>query len=223
MSIFVSRSAVIRLALIAAIGVVSEFILKFHGPVTAFKDFRHFTLNSEHNLSSWFSSSLLAAGAYLTAWIAILDSERRNSWFLHAAVMLACSVDESVSFHEALISIFRDLREISPFLYFPWVAFGLAFCCIYGVFILRLLSTLEASHIRRFVLSGIVFLLGVLGFEMIGGYLAATYGEQSTAYIVSICIEESLETIGALLYLNAASILIVDLMALREVKLFIRD
>lgn len=228
MSIFVSRSSMIRFAMFAAIvvlalGVASEFILKLHGPVPALKDFRHFTLNSEHNLSSWFSSALLAAGAGLTAWIALLDAERRALWLLHAAVMLACSVDESVSFHEALISIFGDLREVSPFLYFPWIVFGFAFSLVYGAFIVRVLSSLEPAHIRRFMLSAIVFLAGALGLEAIGGYLAAIYGESSLAYVFAFCVEETLETVGALLYLNAASVLVVDRMAQYDVKLFISD
>jgi hypothetical protein len=144
-------------------------------------------------------------------------------WTIHAAVLLACSIDETVSFHEALINVFTWMREVSPVLYFPWVLFGAAFCLFYGVFILRLLRGLARDHFIRFAVSGIVFASGALVMEVASGLIAGGVGEKSFAYVLSASAEDILEIAGAFLYLRAASLYAMTRMEQLKTEILIRD
>ena len=228
MSFVISRSRILRWVLIGSLpvlllGVVSEILISQYGSLPFLRDLRHFTFNSEHNMPSWLSSGLLGAGALLTLWIAHLDPERRRGWTVHAAVLLACSIDESVSFHETLITVFAWMRDYSVLLYFPWVLFGGTFCLFYGLFILRLLSGIGREHFVRFAASGIVFVAGALVMEVVGGAIGAHYGERSLAYALGTSTEDILETLGAFLYLRAASLYAMERMEALNTEILIRD
>ncbi|MCP4073542.1 MAG: hypothetical protein GY742_17660 [Hyphomicrobiales bacterium] len=54
--------------------------------------------------------------------------------------------------------------------------------------------------IVKFVASGVVYVTGALGMEMVGGYFASSVGWESTSYIVIATIEESLEIIGLAMF-----------------------
>lgn len=224
----ISRSQILRWVLIGSLpvvllGLASEFLLAQYGPLPIVKTMRHFTFNSEHNMPSWWSSALLGAGALLTLWIARLDEERRRGWMVHAAVLLGCSIDESVSFHESLIVAFDWMRDVNPLLYFPWVLFGGAFCLFYGMFILRLLSGIGRDHFVRFAVSGVVFVAGSLGMEVVGGLVATRLGEESLAYAAATSLEDMLEIAGAFLYLRAASLYAMERMEHLQTEILIRD
>lgn len=228
MSFVISRSRILRWVLIGSLpvlllGLVSEVLVSQYGSLPLLRDLRHFTFNSEHNMPSWLSSGLLGAGALLTLWIAHVDPERRRGWTVHAAVLLACSIDESVSFHEALITIFAWMREYSVLLYFPWVIFGATFCLFYGIFILRLLSGIGRDHFMRFAASGVVFVFGALVMEVVSGTIGARYGEQSLAYALGTSMEDILETFGAFLYLRASSLYALERMEVLNTEILIRD
>lgn len=228
MSFVISRSRILRWVLIGSLpvlllGLVSEVLVSQYGSLPLLRDLRHFTFNSEHNMPSWLSSGLLGAGALLTLWIAHVDPERRRGWTVHAAVLLACSIDESVSFHEALITIFAWMREYSVLLYFPWVIFGATFCLFYGIFILRLLSGIGRDHFMRFAASGVVFVFGALVMEVASGTIGARYGEQSLAYALGTSMEDILETFGAFLYLRASSLYALERMEVLNTEILIRD
>ena len=201
---------------------MSEILISQYGTLPFLRDLRHFTFNSEHNMPS-LSSGLFGAGALLTLWIAHIDPERRRGWIVHAAVLLACSIDESVSFHESLITIFAWVRNYSVLLYFPWALFGGTFCLFYGLFILRLLSGIGRVHFMRFAASGIVFVAGALVMEVVSGVIGTHYGERSLAYGLGTSMEDILETLGAFLYLRAASLYALERMEALKTEILIRD
>jgi hypothetical protein len=219
-----SRTRIVRFALIIAapvlvLGLLSQITLSVYGPIPALKNLRHFTFDSEQNMSSWLSSALLLAGALLTLWIAHADEERRRFWTLQSIVMLFCSIDETVSFHEALITIFGWMRAYSTLLYYPWVLFALIFCAGYGLYALKNLSTIGRPHFVRFVASGLVFVAGALVMEVVSGFVASRAGEDSLSYALSTSLEDILETFGVILYLDAAATYLLELLGTTELRL----
>jgi hypothetical protein len=223
-----SRSRLLRFALWATIpilllGFVSQMMLSLYGPFPALRNLRHFTFDSEQNVSSWLSSALLMIGALLTLWIARIDDERRRFWTIQSLVLMLCSIDESVSFHEALISMFIGLREYGALLYYPWIPVGAVFCAVYGLYALATLAQIGRAHAIRFIVSGVVFLTGALVMEAVSGVIASRVGEQAVAYAVSASIEDSLEIFGTILYLDAALAYLLDVSGASELRLTMRQ
>ena len=66
------------------------------------------------------------------------------------------------------------------------------------VFFPFLLRLPRITAIRLFI-AGAVYVSGALGLEMIGGYLAETFGQRSVPYVIETLLEESLENIGIVL------------------------
>jgi hypothetical protein len=223
-----SRSRLVRLALLAAVpvlllGLLSQLALGLYGPFPALKNLRHFTFDSEQNMPSWLSSALLMVGALLTLWIAQIDQQRRRFWTIHSVVMVFCSIDESVSFHEALITMFSWLRSYGAMFYYPWILLGAVFCAGYGLYALRSLATIERAHALRFIVSGLVFVAGALVMEAASGVIASRVGEQTIAYALSASIEDILEIAGAILYLNAAATYLQAITAASDMRVAMRD
>jgi hypothetical protein len=138
-------------------------------------------------------------------------------------VLVLCSIDETVSFHEALITMFSWLRSYGALFYYPWIFLGATFCAAYGLYALKSLATIERAHAARFIISGLVFVAGALVLEAASGVIASRGGEQTVAYAVSASIEDILEIIGAILYLNAAAIYLQAITATFDMRVAMRD
>ena len=122
------------------------------------------------------------------------------------------SIDESVSFHEAFITILSGLGAISGIFYFAWVVPGTIFVAVFGLIYLRFLCRIPTDLARGLVVSGIVFLTGALGLEMIDGWIAANYGEDTAIYIIGYCLEDIFEIIGVLMFVNVTSAHLVEVL-----------
>jgi hypothetical protein len=160
-----------------------------------------FNLNTERNLPAWFSTLLLFAvavamlrGAYVefalklgTAW----------GWLVLGVGFIYLSIDEQVRLHERL----NGLLDMGPGVFhYSWVVFAIPGAIILALSFTPFLLRLPRSTASRLVVAGAVFLMGSVGFEMIGGLLISN--EQETFYLLSACMEESLEVIGTLLALR---------------------
>jgi hypothetical protein len=144
---------------------------------------RLFNVDAEQNVPTVFSVLLLFVAALLLALVAVLKRDRKepdaSRWMVLSAGFLYMSVDEGATVHELLINPVRALLgggRFGPF-YFAWVIPGIAVVAALGVFFVRFVRRLPAPTRSRFVLAGVLFLAGALGFEMIGGYWAEANGQ----------------------------------------------
>ena len=60
------------------------------------------------------------------------------------------------------------------------------------------------------VLAGVVFLTGALLLEVLDGWIAVHYGENSVPYIVGYCFEDGLEMIGVMMFITVVSRVCAD-------------
>lgn len=167
-----------------------------------------FYFDQEGNMPSYFSSLLLLAVAVVASLIAAQKRQENDTfavqWTGLAVVFLALSVDEAVSFHEVLIEPLLNAYHLSGVLRFPWVLAGGAFTAVFGVLYLKFFLALSPTMKWLFAASGIVYVTGVLGMEMLGGYLFVgfnDFSESSLPYMLAMTIEETLEMSGVLLFL----------------------
>lgn len=166
-----------------------------------------FDLNHEMNLPTLYSGAALLLGALLLAMTAAGERGRGRSFFGWGGLCAAfafLSVDEMFAIHEKLNEPLRAAMHTSGGVFhFAWVIpyamATMAFAAVYLPFLLRLPSRTRGL----FILSGIVFVGGAVGCELVGSWILTDAPPRSVAIAVEILIEETLEMGGVALFLYA--------------------
>jgi len=161
--------------------------------------------DQEASLPTWWGILLLLLCALASALAALAEAaprERRYRWSL-AAIFLLLSADEQAMAHEHLIVPLRDRFGLGGILFYAWVVPALVavavLTLIYARFVLR-----RPPPIRNLlILSAAIFLSGALGLEMLGGWWTENRSDTELAYQMITSVEESLEYLGASLYIYA--------------------
>lgn len=189
---------------VIGLGIARELFVAQFGVDTPLQDLRHFSLDSEHSLPVWYSSTLMTISVILL-WIINgnekIEFRRRFSlWQILAVVFLAMSIDETSSFHEVLITPLQNYFGATGIFHFSWVIVAIPALVAFAIYILPDLFRLPRVWLAKFMASGVVYVAGALGMELVGGYFASSIGVESTSYIVTATIEESLEIIGLTMF-----------------------
>lgn len=168
---------------------------------------RLFSLNAEQNPPSLFSAGALLLTAAVCGLCARQSNSKENVfWILMAIVFAYLAIDEAVSIHELFTPWSRVIFHASGAFANAWVIpYGIALI-VFLFFIFGPLMRLPSETRNGFVLAGILFVTGALGFEMIDA------GVRNPAFIpwmteklaspVYMLCEESLEMLGVALALR---------------------
>ncbi|MEG4508147.1 hypothetical protein QUA81_31670 [Microcoleus sp. F6_B4] len=193
---------------LAVLSFLSQISL-YYLPHYPSRDFfaKAFNLDAEKNIPTFYSCLALLFSALLLGVIAYaknLDSDRyKNHWKILSFIFLFLSLDEAGSIHEKLIDPMRSLLNASGVFYFTWIVpigFLVAiFLFSYSKFVLHL----PVSTKKMFVAACSIYLVGAMGMEMIGGYIASQMGEWGLSYMIVVNIEESLEMLGIVVFIHA--------------------
>jgi len=166
-----------------------------------------FDLNLEKNIPTLFSTVLLLFSALLLAIISadkIKKHQKAQLWVLLTGIFVFLAIDEFTSIHERLIEPVRELLGLSGMFYFAWVIpywfLLMILAIIYGNFMLEMPSRPRWLVIIAFT----TYVVGALGFEMIGGWYYELNGQQlNLTYSLIVMCEESLEMLGLLTFVYA--------------------
>jgi hypothetical protein len=196
----IRRALFAALIAIATAGLAVELL--HHGPLPDLDEdlVGLFSLSYEGNLPTWYSSGLLLACAVTLGLIAPASpSGQARYWSLLAGVFGYLSIDEAVGLHEQL----NDLVHLGGPLYFGWILPAGAAVLLLGIAYLRFLRALPAETRRRFVVAGALYVGGALVMEIPLGLWTEARGDGGLGYALIDFAEESLEMIGATLFLIA--------------------
>ena len=162
-----------------------------------------FSLSYERNLSTWYATCLLCLAAVLLSLIAVGTRQAHGPYVAHwwclAAAFWSISLDEFVSFHEAM-SLWFNFGGV---LYFGWVIPAAGAVAVFGLCYIRFLAALPAVSRHGFVLAGAVYVTGALGMELPLGYWTDMAGSHNFVYALIDLVEEGLELLGTSLFLLA--------------------
>lgn len=170
---------------------------------------RLLNLNAEVNVPTFYSVVLLLTCSGLLGLIAYLKHAQRAPYTLHwqilSAGFLLMAADEFMSFHEIFTSItHRQLHlENCVWLKFSWVIPGLLVIAFIGISYVRFLQHLSRTHRIRFLLAGGIYCTAIIGLEILGGRYAALHGVENFGYSLLTTLEEGLEMLGLILFINA--------------------
>ena len=113
------------------------------------------------------------------------------------------ALDELMSFHENLSEYVRAVLHTGGFLYFAWVIPAMIFLILLAFVYFKFIFALPAKYRNLFMVGGVIYVVGAMGFEMLGGDIRKIYSEKSFSYAIFTNIEEVFEMTGILIFTYA--------------------
>lgn len=165
-----------------------------------------------------------------------IESSRKRSlyWKSLSVVFTFLALDEFIGIHEYLFypaqEILKKLPVQSDYFHFAWfIPYGIA-VIILAIFFLRFFITLPARLKILFTLSGLLFMSGAVGMEMIGGKYWAEQGwaidhsdPVDLNYALIVTFEELFEMLGIALFIYPLSQYYLSLTGGHSITLRISD
>jgi len=192
------------IAILLVLANTAGYLLKFLPSNPMVNNFTLVNLDFEANIPTYFSSLLLLGSGVLLALIAGYKRKRKEPYFLHwafLAIIFTCmSLDETASMHELLTPYLRSMFNASGIFYFAWTIPGIVFMLAVLLLYARFVLYLPKKTKLLFVVAGILYVMGVIGMEMVGGLYFTTYGRDNLAYGMLTTVEETLEMFGLILF-----------------------
>ncbi len=168
--------------------------------------FRLLDLNGERNIPALFSTALLSFVSMLSFLISVFSRQQHDLktpyWTVLASGFGVMALDEFFSFHERTYWILRavGLNKLGP-LGNSWVWLGIPIVAVVGWSFRRFLRELSLKTRRRFLASGLAFIAGAIGFEIVGK-LFVIAGNPS-GRVFAMITEETLEMLGVIVFIWA--------------------
>jgi len=194
---------IIFLFLVNILGLLSKYLFG-HNNVYGLVPL--FNFDTESNVPTWYSSVALFMCSLLLGIIAYqkkIEMDRyRSYWIALSLIFLYLSIDEASQIHEEsmkLIGLFPQLNSGGIF-YFSWTIIGIPLVSIFILFYIKFLINLPAKTRFLFLISGVLYVGGALGMELIDGWYASINGKQNLMYAMMTTLEETLEMLGVALF-----------------------
>jgi hypothetical protein len=165
---------------------------------------RLFDFDTEANIPTFYSAINLAISSLLLFLIAVkhrIDGSSYLYWAGLGLVFLFLAVDETASLHEILTIPFRRLLNTSGCFYYAWVIPYSLFFALFSIAYLKFLVELPRRTMWLFIASGLVFVAGAIGFELLGGAQDYRYGDDNVMYYFLYSCEELFEMAGVALFI----------------------
>lgn len=205
-SILLSR--ITLLLLLASLGAEYMKYALGHGHLLGMEHL--FNVNAEQNLPTFFSVLLLLTASSLLAYVArqklaAADPYTRQ-WTILSLGFLLMAADEMMSLHELLTVSMRALVPHGHgygLLYFSWIVPAMAMVGLIGLMYIRFLKHLPRVSRLYFIRAACIYLGGAIGMEMLGGRYAEMAGADNFTYNLFTTVEEGLEMLGVIYFIDA--------------------
>jgi hypothetical protein len=169
-----------------------------------------FDLDGEVNLPEMYQTLGLVFCAVLLFAIGSYKKTTRDAlaryWRVLAWLFLFLSIDSGCSIHNnfhVYTAHTHAQQQKQGLFYFSWtLAYGLLMLPL-GLWYIRFLLKLPRRTAIHIFVAGVIYVAGAMGMEMVfGNYLAHGGSKHSKAYLIFTTIEESMETLGTLLFIR---------------------
>ncbi len=170
---------------------------------------RFLGLGGESNFTTWLSSAMMLISGIFAFSVGFQskDEDKREAFFWIGAILFFMSCDETAMIHEFLGPIINQTFLHWPFPKTQWVVVLAppAIAVFIGLSMKCRPYFRSALRAKRYLLAGmVIFCLGAFGVELSLGMFDATLNR--TAALIEVCVEESLELIGAFLFFKGMMI-----------------
>jgi len=212
----VARLCALVIAVLVALHVASQVVRYAFG-----KDYQlglaaKLYLGAEASIPNWFSSVLLlASGATLLTIGFARRRPDRAYWIGLGIVFVGLSVDEAAALHDLASPLFAGVFATlahtvgGPFVAlarkpnYAWEIPGAIFCLVMAAVYVPFLMRLPRRTRNGIVVAGFAYVAGAVGVDFIEGWYSGLYGPRTPIFVAMVTCEETLEMIGATLFLSA--------------------
>jgi hypothetical protein len=167
--------------------------------------FYFFDINREDSIPTFVASMGLGICSFLLFVVAYLVKRNKLSDFLYwiglAVFFLYMAIDETVRIHEKMGGPLREVIDPEALYDMVWLIPYGAVTILIGIVYLRFILRLPRETKLLFVASGLIYLLGAVGFEYLSGRQDALYGVANFGYQLFVILEEGLELMGAAVFM----------------------
>ena len=205
----VSQILFIMTGLLIIASLAGQIMKYMGGHDTVFGLVPLFNVSKEQNIPTLFSVLLLISCSVLLSLIFYLHRKQEAGlkmyWATLAIGFVCMAIDEFTQLHENIgISFIPLIGDHSHgFLYYSWVIPAFALIVFLALFFSNFLFKLPKTTRINFIIAGIIYLTGLLGIEMLGGYYHELHGNENLTYSLVSTLEESLEMLGLILFIRA--------------------
>ncbi len=172
-----------------------------------------FDLDHERNIPTFYSTFALIAASMLLLFVSYVRKSLKLSytyWLGLSLMFLFLSIDEMCSLHEQLGPILREHLKVSGVFYRAWIMpYGIALA-VFVVIYVKFLLSLPKNIMFLFIFAGTIFVVGVIGFEILGGLQKQLFGVNNILYTFYYICEELFEMVGIAIFNYALLLYIVD-------------
>lgn len=176
----------------------------------------YFNFDRELNFPSLYSALALGFSSYLLAIITAVETSRRNRYAKHwkalSLIFLGMAIDEAFSIHELSIPLLRSALNAGGIFYFTWVVPAFILLIIFAIAFKKFVISLPKKIKIIFITAAVTYVAGALGMELVGGYIADTFGYTTSTtgytvygisyYGISSSIEEILEMLAIVMFIH---------------------
>ena len=167
-------------------------------------------LNGEKNLASLFSSFLwLLAGIFSLYTVKYLDRNTRQFyfWTILGTIFVYFAIDEWLALHEQVGRFTAEIFTSLDFGTFSWLIPGSIVILVLAMFFLLFMNSIPPDTIRLILIGFLIFIIGAMGFEVLGAYAARYYGGRDNAtFRILAQLEEMFEMIGVIIIIFAINL-----------------
>jgi hypothetical protein len=204
----ITKSLIISLLIVIILNIIvvqARFGLGYESHLFD-KVFKKLYVDNEQNLPTFYNTFLLLVATgllYLIFLINVKNIMRDSRWFVLACIFTFLSVDENASIHEFFDTFMPEYVGVggNGAFTFAWVIPYGAVLILLVIYLLSFLRDLPRKIAIGFAASGLIYVTGAIGFEMIGAEIVSTVGSQNLTYAWMATVEETFEMTGIILFI----------------------
>lgn len=167
-----------------------------------------FAFSQEANIPTLFSSLALLLSSLLLFFINKLKStfsKEKKYWNLLSFIFLFLGIDETAGIHEKLGSLLKFEFLDNLFIKNPWVLLYGFFVILFLIYFLNFLRILDRKFRKLIIISGFIYLVGALGFEVLIDFIISNsfvfLSNDFNIFLLLLgTLEESFEMFGIALF-----------------------
>ena len=166
-----------------------------------------FDFDEEDNFPTYYSSVSLLFASVLLLFISYFNKYNGIKyilWFILAMAFFYASLDEFTQLHEKLDNILRKAFNPTGIFFYAWVIpYGIVALLTGIIYYFYFLRKLPKKISRLFIFSGVTFITGAIGFELIGSKFITEPGHFNLTTSILYTFEELFEMSGITLFIYA--------------------
>ena len=191
--------------LLFAAGLLVTFGSLYYGYGSMLGLARLFAPDGEGNIPAMYSVFTLLFSSVLLLILALAHKEDtfiHRSWAFLSLSFFFLAVDEGASLHEN-VYILKRLLNLNEDFHLPWVIpYGIVVIILFLVYI-RFMRLLPRQTCRLFIVAGLLYVIGAIGFEIPEGRMLELHGYDNLTLHLLCAIEELFEMLGIAVFIYA--------------------